>query len=275
MDLIYAERIPVINAQRGFGRHVRHDPRSRRFRIPEAQRRQTVVSVQHTSRIGPLDRGSVGQCTGAAALKCLSYDPHYTQLTRRFPAFKWTIETATQLYSMNTQNDSFVGEYPPDDTGSDGLASGETLKKLGWIPGYYHAFGFDDLLTALQTGPVSMGSNWYSSMSTPTSAGQVRITSAAFLEGGHQYCLDGIDVPNQRIWGQQSWGPNWGPLGGRFWMSYATVRRLLEEHGDVISYIPLSEPPPEPAPDPAAKPDRGQELYDHIKVLAAEMGLKV
>lgn len=270
MDLIYAERIPVITAQRGFGRHIRHDPRSRQYRVP---RRETIRSVQHTSNIPALDQGDLGQCTGAAALKCLSYDPFYSQLNRRFPAFRWDISTATQIYSFNTQNDSFAGTYPPEDTGSDGLASGDTLKKLGWISGYQHAFGFADLLSALQVGPVSMGSNWYSSMSTPTSAGEVRITSSAFLEGGHQYCLDGVDVAQQRVWGQQSWGPNWG-LGGRFWMSYKTTQRLLSESGDVVSFVPLSDPPPLPTPAPGSGAT-AQDLFDTIKAAAAGMGLKV
>lgn len=272
MDLIYAERIPVINPQRGFGRHVRHDPRSRGYRIT---RRETPRTAQHVSRIGPLDQGDLGQCTGAAALKCLSYDPFYSQLNRRFQAFRWDISTATQLYSFNTQNDSFAGTYPPEDTGSDGLASGDTLKKLSWISGYVHGFGLYDLISGLQAGPVSMGSNWYSSMSTPTSSGEVRITSAAYLEGGHQYCLDGVDVAAQRVWGQQSWGAGWGPLGGRFWMSYKTVQRLLAESGDVISYIPLSEPAPESALPAAGSTTEAQLLFDKIKGLASSMGLQV
>lgn len=273
MDFIYAERIPVINPVRGFGRHIRHDPRSKRYRVP---RLGTIDSIQHETNIGPLDQGSLGCCTAAAGLKLLSYNPHYQLLQGRFP---WTMETVEAYYSKITSVDSFPGQWRPTDTGSDGLASGEAAKQLNWIPGYLHALGLDDMLSALQTGPVSCGTNWYSSMSTPRSTGEVRISPNAYIEGGHQYVADGVDVPNKKIWFRQSWGDSWSPLdGGRFWMTWTTVDRLLKEGGDVIQFVPLSEPAPTPdVPDtpPPVEIPTAQELFDKIKGVASALGLNV
>jgi hypothetical protein len=273
MDFIYAERIPVINRARGFGRHIRHDPRSRLYRVP---RRTTINSIQHETNIGPLDQGDLGCCTAAAGLKLLSYDPHFHLLQGLFP---WTMETVTSYYSKITNVDSFPGEFPPTDTGSDGLASGEAAKQLNWISGYRHALGLDEMLSALQDGAVSVGTNWYSSMSTPRSTGEVRISTNAYLEGGHQYVSDGVDVPNKRIWFRQSWGDTWSPLpGGKFWMSWTTVDRLLKENGDVVQFVPINQQPPKPdVPDapPSAEIPTAQELFDKMKAVASSLGLTV
>jgi hypothetical protein len=276
MDVIYAERIPVINPARGFGRHIRHHPQSRLYRVP---RRGTINSVQHETNIGPLDQGDLGCCTAAAGLKLLSYNPHFQLLQGLFP---WTMETVTSYYSKITAVDSFPGQFPPTDTGSDGLASAAAAKELHWISGYLHAFGLDDMLSALQSGPVSVGTNWYSSMSTPRSTGEVRITTNAYLEGGHQYVADGVDVPNKRVWFRQSWGDGWSPLdGGRFWMTWSTVDRLLQESGDVIQFVPINVVAPEPdgpvTPETPVEPTgpTAQDLFDKIKADAAAMGLKV
>jgi hypothetical protein len=273
MDFIYAERIPVINPARGFGRHIRHHPQSRLYRVP---RRATINSVQYETNTRPFDQGDLGCCTAAAGLKLLSYNPHFQLLQGLFP---WTMETVTSYYSKITNVDSFPDQFPPTDTGSDGLASAAAAKELGWISGYQHAFGFDDMLSALQAGPVSVGTNWYSSMSTPRSTGEVRITANAYLEGGHQYVADGVDVPNKRVWFRQSWGETWSPIdGGRFWMSWATVDRLLKETGDVIQFVPINVQPPTPdVPDapPTAEVPTAQELYDKLKATASSLGLKV
>jgi hypothetical protein len=270
MDVIYAERIPVINPARGFGRHIRHHPRSKLYRVP---RRATINSVQHLTNVGTFDQGELGCCTAAAGLKLLSYDPHFRLLRSRLD---WTMDEVVPYYSKITAADSFPGTYPPDDTGSDGLASAAAAKELGWISGYRHALGLEDMLSALQDGPVSMGSNWYSSMSVPRTNGEVRITANAYLEGGHQFVADGLDVPTKKIWYRQSWGESWSPLGGgRFWMSWATTDRLLNEAGDVVQFVPINEVPPQPDMPSTVEVPTAQEFYDKIKETASALGLHV
>jgi hypothetical protein len=273
MDRIYVERIPIRHPERGFGRHIRHDSRSRQYRI--ARRDIPIKTVKHETHIGALDQGNLGCCVPSASLKALSYEPYWSLLNGQFA---WTIDTVHQLYTVITKGDAFDGEWPPTDTGSDALGAGDALTKvLKWISGYEHGFGLNDLLVGVQTRPGIMGSNWYSSMTTPRSTGEVRISSSAYIEGGHEYCVDGVDAELKRVWFKQSWGENWSPLpGGSFWMSYATVDRLLQESGDVMFFVPLSAPAPTPTPVPGTTEQlSAQQLFDQIKGLAQQGGLQV
>jgi hypothetical protein len=244
------------------GRNVYHDPQSARFPFaarPEA-RRAVVSRPAWPRRIGILDQGDLGSCTGNAGAGWVGTDTaDRAGLTRITTAPELACplgpvdETfAVALYSAATDVDPFTGTYPPEDTGSDGTSVATVLKRWGLCAEYTHAFaGLPDVLTGLQSGPEMLGCNWYDSMFYPTASGELRITANAYVAGGHEFVLDGeLDTALRRVWMTNSWGPGWG-LDGRAWLSYDTVTRLLGEDGDatILHAVAIIDPPvPDPAP---------------------------
>ncbi len=232
------------------GRHIRHDPQSWRFAF-EAVDISTLASVRHQSQIPTLDQGNLGSCTGNAATKCLSYEPFWSS-----PPVQAVIGSdavadeayAVGVYSAATKVDDYPGVYPPTDTGSDGLSVATVLKSRGLISGYQHAFSLEALLSALAKGPVIVGTEWRQDMFHPAPDGRQKITGA--VEGGHEYCLDELDVENQRVWMQNSWGSNWG-VAGRAYFSWDDMKALLGASGDCTIFAAIAAPlPPPPPPDP-------------------------
>ena len=239
--------------ERRLGRNVRHDPRSWNFPF-HAVDISTLSSVRHQSQIPTLDQGQLGSCTGNAATKCLSYAPFWSDadVQKVLGSDESTDETyAVGVYSDATQIDDAPGTYPPTDTGSDGLAVATVLKNRGLISGYQHAFSLEALLSALAQQPVIVGTEWREDMFHPAPDGKMTITGS--VAGGHEYCLDELDVENQRIWMQNSWGTTWG-VQGRAYFTWDDMRTLLSASGDCTIFAPVgSPPPPPPPPDPQAE----------------------
>lgn len=69
------------------------------------------------------------------------------------------------------------------------------------------------------------------------------------MRGGHEICIDQIDVENQMIEFPNSWGESYG-VKGRARMSWGDFGRLLSEDGDVTVFIPVTQPAPTPTPTP-------------------------
>ena len=228
------------------GRHVNHDARSLAYPFT-ADDGTTLVSKRWERKVPVFDQGNLGSCTGNASTGCCGTEPYYDAL----PAGVVLDEnTAISVYSDATKIDGAPGEYPPTDTGSDGVSVAKIVQQRGWISGYQHAFTLNDALAAVSNhGPVIVGTNWYSGMFNPSLDGELVIHSGDTVAGGHEYILDEIDVPNQRVWMQNSWGTSWG-LNGRAWMTWSTLQRLLSEQGDVTVFVPVNKPAPTPQPIP-------------------------
>lgn len=248
--------IPVLPADvpgaGSLGRHVRHDSRSRAFAYQPTS--TTLRSAIHQRRIPVLDQGSLGACVAYSSAGALGTDPHFDLLADTL-IHSYGDEFCRALYHDLTAADDYAGTWPPDDTGSDGLTAGQVLLARKYISSYQHTFTTNDALLALGDLPLITGINWYSSMDEPLSTGEVRVTSQAYVRGGHEVEGSEIDVENRRVWFWNSWGTGFG-VGGRFWMSFDTWDRLLHEQGDVTIFMPLSvAPTPQPTPDPLAEAD--------------------
>jgi len=218
----------LIVPERRLGRHIEHDPRSRNFPAAVAP----VADVMHVRHGEPFDQRQLGSCTGNAMAGALMTAPYYKS------GRTLTEKNAVQLYEQATKLDQIAGSYPPDDTGSTGLAAAKAAKKDGYISAYAHAFGMQHALGALTLAPVITGINWYDSFDSPLPTGECPLPADATVRGGHEVELFGIDTEKRRVWAYQSWGPSWGGLGnGTFWWSYATYEQLLSESGDVTSFI--------------------------------------
>ena len=225
------------------GRHVNHDVRSLGFLYEGPEKAITnVLWPRHTPI---LDQGNLGSCTGNAITGALGCDPLYGALPAGHPALDEN--EAVKLYSAATVLDPYPGTYPPNDTGSDGVSAAQAAKNAGLISGYTHCLDLNTMLQALMNGPVIIGINWYSSFDNPAADGTVSLPSNAYVRGGHEPMVRGVDADKSLLLVDNSWGAGWG-LNGTFKIPFAIMTRLLSEQGDCTVPLPLSSVPPTPKP---------------------------
>lgn len=237
---IEREKLEEIEVKgKRLGRHVNHDSRSKAFRVAEP----AGVASQSWDRSTPiLDQGNLGSCTGNASAGVLGTAPFSGTL----PAgFRGDEKDAVAIYSLATTLDTYPGNYPPTDTGSDGLSAAKACKQKGYINGYTHALSLDDVVAGLQSGPGIMGASWYTGMDTPSKTGLVKPTGT--VRGGHEFEIYAVDVDKELFSFWNSWGTSFGVNGG-FNMSFDSLSKLLSDSGDVTFFTPLTSPPPTPQP---------------------------
>lgn len=248
--------IRPISSQPGqsLGRHIHHDPRSRRFPYIRGAA-LSVPTVMHPRNIPIFDQGDMGRCTAEASLGILGHTPYWESLCQAVGTshptgagpYSFDVEGRVALYHDITGNDPFDGQWPPDDTGSDGLSAAKTLQAAGIIPGYQHTFSAADALAALKDFPLLVGTNWSESMFYPNPQGLVRYDPRGVV-GGHEWIVDQATGDTGMVGGTTSWGTSFGK-NGRFYLSVLDFARLLADDGDVIVLSPPTAAPPVPAPD--------------------------
>lgn len=231
------------------GRNQVHDSRNLAYRHRALIHPRALKTIVHQRQIPILDQGQVGSCTGNGEVGCLGCEPCYGAVP---PGTILDESLALKVYSGAETLDG-DGPYPPNDFGSSGPSAAKAAMKLGLIAGYTHCLSLQDVLDALQSGPVSIGINWYDSFDSPPSSGLLSISPGAAVRGGHEPMLRGIDVDKQEVFGDNSWGTSWG-LQGSYRMGWATLDRLLHEGGDGTVSVPLSQPAPVPVPPPPPGP---------------------
>lgn len=229
---VTVRRIDEHSGAGPLGRHVEHDERSRDYPF-EAVSAVPLKKVLWTRTGGPFDQGQLGSCTGNAIAGVLNTKPfHKTGKTL-------TETDAVSIYSAATVVDGVPGTYPPDDTGSSGLAVCKVAQSRGLISGYRHAFSLEQALQALMVGPVITGVSWYESFDTPDSKGLVTIGGS--VRGGHEFEVRGYNPKTDLVCAENSWGKGWGvgALGGIFYFTSKTWAALLADQGDVTVPVPL------------------------------------
>ena len=208
------------------GRHVFHDSRSRRFDLAETAGSKLPTAPIRWQREGSIfDQGDLGCCTACAALGLMMTEPFADGTV-------YTLADVHDFYSAETRLDGIPGTYPPDDTGSNGLAAMKVLHRRGQIKAYAHAFSPYTAVAALTRGPIAVGTVWLDSMFEPIN-GRIYLDPASAVAGGHEYVIDGWDPRTQRVHMTNSWGEGWGEDGGATieWVDFVW---LLKQRGDAV-----------------------------------------
>ena len=251
------------------GRHVQHDPRSLRYAhgvLPAS----AIKTVDWKRRAPIFDQGQLGSCTGNAAAGLVGTDSAdrsgltSVQISGNILPVDETL--AVQIYSLATQLDQFQGAYPPDDTGSSGLGAAKALVRLGLATKYRHAFSLDALKSALQAGPVMVGTVWLQSMfDVDTGSGYVHVDRTSQVAGGHEYVISAYDASAHAFRLDNSWSEDWG-IKGSAWLSQPDMQWLLSQDGDVTVPTWATAPSPKPAVTAA-------DLATQVRALFAANGV--
>lgn len=183
----------------------------------------------------PLNQRNLGACTGFAPMQVRVNLP-FSLLNLPGP---WvTIEdfeaVARDIYGGATKRDPWPGSWPPTDTGSNGESALDEALARGIFAGYRTIDSLAELQTALQSGPVIMGVDWYEGFFSPTRCGEAKATGA--IAGGHEVAIVGVDVDDKKVWWLTSWDEDFGVCldghcGYGYW-TYGTVSDLFSRGAD-------------------------------------------
>ncbi len=215
------------------GRQVVHDPRSRSFPFPIAALPDKPTRAVRHRIWGPRTTPAqdIGCCTGVdQAVKC-------DAAGNRVRGVILGLDDAKSVYRIASGIDPFAGQWPPDDTGSSGLAACKAAVQLGWITRYEWLFaGARQVLAAVagdSTRPgrcVGVGTWWHEGMFRPDpDTLLVRPTGARV--GGHQWTITGWEPRYNALEGLCWWGPGFGD-NGRFRITLDDLDDLLADDGD-------------------------------------------
>lgn len=237
---------------RALGARRNTDLRNERYRI-------TPVGAPRTVRwprfIPVIDQGDVGSCVGQAYCGALGSGALWQSLSAALQPVIMADprDYGEGIYSDATAIDPFPGEWPGEDTGTDTRSGAQVLLDRSLVQRYDWLTGDDpgalalDIVTKLAEQPLIIGIPWFDSFDWPDSNGVLTLAPGAEIRGGHALVVDECNVEGQFIGITNSWGAGWG-IGGRCYMSWATLQETLTSWGDAC--VPIVRTTPTPAPKP-------------------------
>lgn len=191
----------VPQLDRRLGRQKVHDPRSKnhpaRMLVDRSTWRSKGIRIYD-----PVKNPNQchGECTGTT--KCMQMNA----AGNRKEGVVLTMQNAHELYTAASHNDPWDLAWPPDDTGSSGLASCIAAQMLGIGGAYSHIFnGADGVVQAIMDGhAVSCGTWWREDMMMPKANGLIEPTGR--IIGGHQFLARAYDKPGDYVLIRCWWG---------------------------------------------------------------------
>lgn len=220
---LYVEHLPQYDQR--LGRQIVHDDRSRAYAFPDVVDSSTwrTKSVRiYDPRVNP--NQPIGCCTGCA------HAMMFNAVGNRLPGKVLGLEWAIARYSRATALDVWPGSYPPDDTGSSGLAVCKASQEAGDGGVYRFLFGgVDQVVQAIMLGQVvSVGTKWLWDMFHPDAGRFIQPTGG--LAGGHQYVARGYIEPLDAVVIRCWWGPGFRDV----LIKREHLGDLLADRGDAV-----------------------------------------
>lgn len=210
-------------------RRVQFDERSRSYPIrnlvlDKPQRSYTWACDTY------LDQGREGACVGFSIAHEIAARPVEAAASSGL---------ALDIYDRARQLDDWEGE---DYDGTSVIAGMKAAVEKGYFNEYRWAFDLNDLILAVgYKGPAILGINWYEGMLDPDENGYIRPTGD--IVGGHAILCRGVGVRQRYFYLHNSWGRDWGPLGGTCRIRFADLEQILHEDGEAC--IPMGRQDPE------------------------------
>lgn len=209
----------------GLGRLVAKDENDSRYLMP--RRSSSSVTSRYWSTPAAYDQGATSQCVAYAGVRYLESSP-----VRNYPIGFHTLYKECQT----------LDEWPGENyDGTSVRALFKAFQRRGLVSEYRWAFEVGPVIDhLLLVGPVVMGTVWTDSMANLGGNGFLTVDAdLAHEQSGHAWCLIGANRryrnPNGSFGAARavnSWGPNWGPHKGRFWVSFSDLDRLIKADGE-------------------------------------------
>lgn len=209
------------------GRVYIQDERDKKYLIEDKlSLPKTLLTSKYWSSDGWWgDQGNTPQCVGYSWAHWIEDGP--TEHGGIAP-----IISPSLIYKEAQKLDEWSGENY-DGTSVRGAA--KYLRNTNKISAYLWTYDINVLInTVLTTGPVVVGTNWYSSMFRPDRNGLIRAVGT--LSGGHAYVINGVDRTKQLFRIKNSWGRRWGKSGHAF-ISFSDMDKLIKQNGEVCLAI--------------------------------------
>lgn len=177
-----------------------------------------------------LDQGPTGTCVGHGWAGFLQGAPLMS---------KPTVETAPfAIYDACIKADEWSdNDVDPDrQFGTSVRAGAKVLAALGLVQRYLWAESVEDVRAWHLSGfgTVVFGVNWYAGMLKTDSKGFVHISGD--VVGGHCIKSTGWSDDRRALRIQNSWSAEWGE-GGRAWIGYEDLARLIAEDGEACAAV--------------------------------------
>lgn len=209
---------------------INHDERSKNYRATDLIDSTSLVTKKWR-RGNAYDQGQTPECVAYTGKGLLNTQPDSSQVPYR-------------VRSKYSCDDFYHGAQANDETpgtnydGTSALGLCRYLTSINIISEYRWCFGLQDvLLTLSNLGPVGIGVRWLDGMWNTDAEGYLHVTGNEV--GGHEVELLGINVEQEYVLGENSWGTSWG-LNGRFKLSFANLDTLLKDQGDAFTITKLA-----------------------------------
>lgn len=229
----------------------REKPDQRNLSLHDLLRARGILGKKPVTRKWALDiaydQGQKGICTATMDGHMLAAEPLLIQ-TVSTPSgvvpitLDWLEEN---IYFKAQLIDGFPGGASPGagkfSEGTGMLATAKMTKRWDLIGAYYFAKTFEEMQLGLSyIGPAGIGIPWFKNFYEPDENGIIRMGGSK--SGFHGIAGLAIDMENQWIEVQQSWGPTWGieidGRPGRFRIKLPVLEKLFyRRHSKVVFYV--------------------------------------